>query len=97
MFVAPLVAVTLARFGAATAGRRRTGAACFVRGRPWWLVCSTLRTASASPADPEKPRTAGGFGLSAHSTPAVFVSSHAQLARCSSSTTAASQIPVVDY
>jgi hypothetical protein len=28
--VAPLVAVTLARYGAVTAGRRRTGAACFV-------------------------------------------------------------------
>ena len=30
VFVAPLVAVTLARFGAATAGRRRTGGAVFV-------------------------------------------------------------------
>ena len=29
-FVAPLVAATLARFGAVTAGRRGTGAACFV-------------------------------------------------------------------
>ena len=30
VFVAPLVASTLARFGAVTAGRRKTGAACFV-------------------------------------------------------------------
>ena len=30
VFVAPLVAATLARFGAVTAGRRKTGAACFV-------------------------------------------------------------------
>ncbi len=30
VFVAPLVACTLARFGAVTAGRRHTGQACFV-------------------------------------------------------------------
>ena len=30
IFVAPLVAATLARVGAVTAGRRRTGGACFV-------------------------------------------------------------------
>ena len=30
VFISPLVAVTLARFGAVTAGRRRTGRACFV-------------------------------------------------------------------
>ena len=30
VFISPLCAVTLARFGAVTSGRRKTGTACFV-------------------------------------------------------------------
>ena len=49
VFVAPLVAATLARFGAVTAGRRRTGR-------------SVLSVSME--VNPEKPRTVAGFGLS---------------------------------